>query len=457
MKFEGQADFEKAVLNVMFKKFQERELAFAVLRNYEQLPESVGARDIDILVYPDSIRLVPRLICDVAMILGLGFANFYSDERMVQFTLYYMSEAETIYQIKLDFFVRSEVYGVEVMSASYMLSDREYYNGIPVVSDSTLLLDKLVFHLLVGQPLDSKYDGQFGRILAKNRERITLFLESFMGGAADSVVSSVERGEASRIPSLTLVKRLMLLSRLWVKQGGRGWYGTPIFIYYRMRDFFKPNGVFLSISGPDGSGKTTVIDKVLHQLNWLYGEKTVHYFHFRPNIMPRIAELASASGVNNVVDDRYDQPHRAAASGFAMSMVRFFYYSMDFFLGYLSIACRLLRRRQVVVFDRYFYDLIVDPRRTRIGLPFRFLKSFLPLMPLPRHAFFLRVDSDEIFRRKQELELPVIRELNLKYECLARSGDMLSVDNSGSPEAAVFTIVNTILSHRNAKIIRTLL
>ena len=224
------------------------------------------------------------------------------------------------------------------------------------------------------------------------------------------------------------------------------------FLCYRLRDLISLRGLFLSISGPDGSGKTTVIDQVISQFNRVYGKANIHYAHFRPTVLPRIAEVAKKARALDQVDEDYDRPHRANPSGLGGSLLRLGYYGLDFLFGYFRSVRPILQRREVMLFDRYFYDMIADSFRSRISLPMRLLRMVGCVLPLPHYAFFIEVDPKEIHRRKQELTRERIVELNDRYGDLARRGWLISVDNNGAPQYAADAIIDHIVADRDHKL-----
>jgi hypothetical protein len=147
------------VLHSLFRALGEHRVRYAVLRNYEGLPNTIGARDIDVLVHPTDLAMSCKLMVDIVNAMGLLCANYYTDERITQFALVDRDPNGALKQIKIDFFTGSEVYGVELFSAEKMLVDAWEYNGVMVVSDSILVLDKWIFTLLVGHSLHPKYDS----------------------------------------------------------------------------------------------------------------------------------------------------------------------------------------------------------------------------------------------------------------------------------------------------------
>ena len=194
---------------------------------------------------------------------------------------------------------------------------------------------------------------------------------------------------------------------------------------------------------------------VISQLESIYGQEAVHYFHYRPSILPRIADIAKNLNVVKTVDTNYSQPHRAQPSGVITSSIRLCYYWFDYFVGYFKNIRPLLKRRQIVVFDRYCFDLVADSARVRIALPMFILRWILRLLPLPKYPFFIHVDSNETFRRKKELNINKIIELNENYNSLSNKGWLIEIDNNNNPEIAAATIVDYIVQDRNIQAARS--
>ncbi len=452
----SQTAFEAEVLQALFAAFAENGLRYAVLRNYESLPHSVGSRDIDIVMHPEDLAAACKGVAGIVGRMGLRYGNFFADERLTQFALVGRDEAGGLLQIKIDFFIRSEVYGVEFLSASEMLKDRRSHNGIPVVADHVLLLDKWIFHLLVGHPLHAKYDPDFAAIAQAGGPELIRSLRRFLPEArATELVAGLAEGKGSTLV-LAASERRRALARLWVGQGAAALPRSLRFLGYRLRDRVRPHGVFLSVSGPDGSGKTTVIDMVTAQLGAIFGDKAIHYAHFRPTLLPRIAEVAKKARAVETVDENYDQPHRAKPSGLGGSVARLAYYGLDYVAGYVRSVRPVLKRREVMLFDRYYYDMIADSFRSRISLPMPLLRFFGRFLPLPRYAFFIRVDPEEIHRRKQELTFDRIIELNGRYDDLVRHGWLIPIQNDGAPDVAAAAIVDHIVADRHMQARRRL-
>jgi thymidylate kinase len=441
---------EETVLTRLFGDLAKAGIAHAVLRNYEQLPYRLGARDIDIVVTPENLAAAIAVVVDLANSFGFQFANHYADERMTQLGLWKRREAE-VFDLKIDFFTASQVYGIELLPAREMLRDLRWHNGIPVVSDVVLLLDKWLFHLAVAKPLNPKYDALFGRIAREHPRPLLASLTPLLGDeAARAQVAAMAAGQGSMLAPMPAGERIRLLTRMLGRTGGGRVALMARFVGERLRNRLRPHGTLISVSGPDGSGKTTVIDLVLAQLRQGYGSDSVEYHHFRPTVLPRIAEMAKVTGAVDSVDRDYARPHRAMPSGMTGSAVRLGYYALDYVLGYFLRLRPALTDRKMIVFDRYYYDMICDPGRSRIRLPGWALKLVGRLLPLPQFAFFIHVTPALAHARKQELTLEQITALNQRYGALAASGWMVEIGNDGPAANAASAIVDRIIAHHDA-------
>lgn len=459
MNFSGHEEltqFESQALTHMFDGFATRKLRYGVLRNFENLPVSLNGTDVDILVHPDDLPAALHVIAETARSIGAHYAKAYHDDMITQIVLVKRSHPTTIMPLKIDLLHNRQIQGIQFLDAETMLSDLRTHNGVSVVSEMVMLLDKWLFHLLLGVPLPAKYDADFAAIARGKTGSISGNLARFLPQSrATELVTALTEEKGSTIV-LEPLERWRALARAWVAQGLAALPRSVRFLGFRLRDLLYPQGIFLSVSGPDGSGKTTVIDMVLTQLRAIYGDSAVYYAHFRPTMLPRIAEVAKKTRAVETVDEDYDRPHRAKPSGLIGSAARLGYYWLDYMGGYFRSVHPVLRRREVMLFDRYYFDMIADSFRSRIALPLPLLLTIGRILPLPRYAFFINVEPEEIHRRKQELTVEQIVALNERYNNLVQRGWLIRINNNGAPEEASAAIVDRIIADRHAQAARRL-
>lgn len=155
---------------------------------------------------------------------------------------------------------------------------------------------------------------------------------------------------------------------------------------------YERDGVMVAFLGPDGSGKSSVINSIEAKL---CGKKLVipvKRFHWRPELKEK------KQSPTIVVDPHGDRPR-----GSIMSFVKLCYLAMVFNLGYLLRVKRLLHRGYIVLFDRYYHDLLVDQKRYRYGGSTFLAKVVGKLIPQPDMWILLDASADILYQRKQEV------------------------------------------------------
>jgi hypothetical protein len=115
------------------------------------------------------------------------------------------------------------------------------------------------------------------------------------------------------------------------------------------------------------------------------------------------------------------------------------------------------RITRLVVFDRYYTDIIVDSRRSRIYLNYKFLYWFGRLfIPSLDYNILLTADSEVILKRKQELDSEGICSINEKIEYLSTKKGYSKVLNESTPENAVEKILSYIFEQQHQKNLKRL-
>ena len=317
------------------------------------------------------------------------------------------------------------------MSAEEFLKHKAFNGFLYFVGVEAQFLDKYLYNRTVGAKYPEKYSET--RAAAEHSPLVEEKLGQIFG------LKTV--AECDAVKGRGLLKSVIKAN---LKHPFKTIKNIVNFWYTFVRNYIcSDTGFSMGFTGPDGAGKTTVIDLTIESMGDVF--KTAHsYFHFRPTLFGNLGEVAHAAGVKKEVDRNYSDPHRGKKSGTISSLIRLLYYSVDYVIGYFVKVKTLTRITKFVIFDRYYTDIICDSRRSSIYLPTKFLYVFGRLfIPRLNYNILLTADTNVILERKRELDSESIEAINKKIDYLATKNGYLKVLNNSSPEEAV----NKILSH----------
>lgn len=208
-------------------------------------------------------------------------------------------------------------------------------------------------------------------------------------------------------------------------------------LFQGMRAWLRPNGLFCVVLGPDGVGKSTTIQQLQSELEAFLGPCTKR--RWRPGI------------IKSVTPDTGNRvPHAKAVRGSVMSTLFILTLVLDFTIGYALSTYPAMARSEAVIFDRYFHDLLIDPKRYRYAGP-KWLPQLLSKFIPPRKALFIILDAEEevILSRKQELPIHELKRQRAAYRTFASRTPGAMIISADRP---VDEIVSEIV-HRIAEVL----
>jgi hypothetical protein len=206
----------------------------------------------------------------------------------------------------------------------------------------------------------------------------------------------------------------------------------------------RPRGLCVLVAGPDGVGKSSVAKELVSTLKDDFAN-TVH-LHCRPSLLPRPGSLVG------LPDADTSDPHSRSVHGPALSLAVLMYHWVDFVLGGWMKVSRVRRSAGLVVIERGWLDMAVDPVRYRLS-PLPGIVRFLGrLGPQPDIALILEAPPDVLHLRKAELPATELsRQCKEWHSVLPRGIRTTFIDTSSSFDDVVSKARQAITAAHSAR------
>lgn len=432
---------------LLFRLLNERQINYCVLRNYEELPESTGKSDLDIYVASSSHDAFIRILADVCVKTGAKLVSYKEDRMCPQFAI-----GAHLYGLQIDTHLGVANHrGVSYLDEDIIINNILDYNGIKVLSPVVDGLMCFLKETLNNKRCKTEYcEKAYQAIKGMVREDVEKCLKAFSPAVRSMIYDTLKNKDFSE----DSIRRLgIIASKDLMTVSAKIKYTFTQML--KLKRFVRPLGYTIAFLGTDGSGKSTIIDRISPILNHAF-HKGVRYEHMRPNYLPSLAVLTGKKS-KNAPHEVCTDPHGGKASGFMGSLLRISYYWLDYTYGYFrKVYFDKSVKNHVWIFDRYFYDYVNDPLRACIRLPKWLLKCYGLFVPNPDIVICLGARPEQIHERKPELPIEEVRHQVDTLKAFAeRNRHAVWVDTGCSVEESVDQAMIAILDMMSKRFANT--
>ena len=224
---------------------------YAVLRDFNELPLSQLSHDIDLIIDKKDYL---KIKVDIKKLINLHNLKIISYNKLDIESLIIVEYINTeINFVFLDFFFSYSIFGIETRKSSEVLESRIFNGKIYHVNLVYEFLEKFLYVNFLNKNYPKKYSYIKKEILESYKQEVDFILSDIFG-------SKITLDNIENFSGKELLKKSFLTNMK------RNPFSQLAFITSFYKNYFKskilPNGISMSFTGPDGSGKTTILEIV---------------------------------------------------------------------------------------------------------------------------------------------------------------------------------------------------
>ncbi len=423
----------------------ELEIKYCVVGNIREYPNNIKS-DVDIVVEEKKIKQIKTIVQkfseDEELLLVQCFRHEYNSWR---FVLCWVNSVNNFEVIQLDIcgnYVRNgslyidSIFLLTGRRKKYSINNKDEFFYIPAPEKN------LIYYLI---KKISKLGINHAEIrflneeLQKSPSRSKVMIEKYFNKKdAHLILNSIELERFNQLNnSVEYFNRVLQKRRKFiVKNKIQEWFRL-------LERILKPTGLVIVILGPDGVGKSSLGDGVISGTHGEIFSGAVKRIHLRPYFFNGRNKKNSVTSKSELDVDIY--PYANKDRSFIVSMAKLMYFLLDYVVGYWLLVRPIVVRSGFVVFDRYYYDLFLDPRRYRYGGSILFAKLMSCLIPEPDLILVLDAPALEIHQRKQEVSIDETEQQRNAYTDFAKKNKLCVLLNASKPLITVVGDAKNVL------------
>ena len=356
----------EAMVRALLESLDRECSSYCVLGGYEDLPGAARS-DIDFMVGRQDFERLPQILSSLAR--KTKFRLVRNLEHEITACCYALAQSQPGQVLFLHPDACSDYRRANrtwLRPEAVLARRRRHRNGfwIPAATDAFLYyFIKRIEKLSV----EEQHAQQLSRLFSEDRQGCTkALMRRLTPVSVELVVQAANSENWQPVTEVSLELRKELLSRAPADS-----LKTKYVELKRiMKRAIQPTGLCVAVIGPDTSSKSTVVEQYLSEIAPACTKTAC--FHLRPRLFGDPTKQKIDAG------PRGHQPR-----GILASTGKLLFLWSDYLLGYYLRIYPLKARSTLVVFDGYYYDLLIDPFRFRFEKPRWLARLISALIPLP--------------------------------------------------------------------------
>lgn len=411
-----------------------------ILRNYEGLPEINESKDIDLIIEPGKYDIASRLLMDIFKQYNIEYYYVVKYERV---RCWFGMNAKDDFAIHIDLIEGYVNKGFEIFDFKLMYENTVTYKHYKVLNEPYDIAMLLLYKVIGAKQLKPRYRNKITDGYSHCKSEIKKILSDILGKElSNSVCEKLDSSDYEWIVSHARDISRKSKAIAFIKHPLKTSVNIVAFVIeklYRIGLCPQKYRKLIALEAPDGTGKSTFIEALTVMLaeTFVCDAEKMHVYHFRPSILPNLGAVGEKAGVMKQ-DTDFENPHRHKPANPISSLMRMGYYWLDYVIGGAVCVRKDVQFDKITIFDRYIYDFIIDPLRSRINLPSFLRIIFAKLVQQPQIVFVLNAPAEVIYSRKQELALDEIERQLVEFEKLKSLGkNFVTINANQTPDEMI--------------------
>jgi len=389
------------LFNKLIRIIRRYDIPYAIVGRTEGYPENIGS-DVDVVIPRDRISDFHRMIWEIEDENTKIVQMFQHEIVAFYYVLFHFDDKTRLFiqpDVCTDYYRNGRLLlTADYLLKGYRLSEQGIFNVL--ASEKEFL-----YYLLKKIDKRSLSEDQFKHI----RNSYLIDKDSALHEASlfwkPDCIEIIKQ-------SLDSDNYEIMVSNLKILQAGihssrkRRFADTVRNIFLKVDRIMKPTGLIIAVMGPDGSGKTTVVNQLKKDIEPAF--RRIVQFHLFP--IPQTDE-----------EKANENPQGQKKRGFVLSLLKLCYFVFVYIRGHLIFVLPKKIRSTLTIFDRYYDDILVDSVRYRNGTPNCVVKFFHLFIPEPELWLFLDCPTDIIQARKSEVPASETERQRTAYLELAKA------------------------------------
>ena len=444
------------LLEKVFKVINESNLDYCIQNKYEMMPEEIPS-DIDMMYRDASEEDLDNLVNKVAKETGLIVTQKICQGYFEYTYIISYPCPQKYFQLQLDFYRAISRRGyLNIMPAEEMLENKRFYKCF-YVPDPYIEFKYMWIRRTIKHDMNNEHIEIAKKLYLNNPEKYIEQLKKDFGAEVSSLVLEIlDKNDVE------IFNRNFEVFNSAAKRISRKNASLPVRLKYTAfmlgtvipKRIFHKCGLSVAFIAPDGAGKSTIINRVKETVSGsFYG---VNLYYMRPHLFKNLGHYNKLNPTEEAATN--DNPHGMVCDGVFKSAVRFFFYNLDFQLGTLFKINQKKINKQLVIFDRYYYDYFADMKRYKYSLPAWFPAAFEWMIPKPDMVFVLDGNPEVLYERKKELPISELEKQCSVFNQLAQNRkNFYAINVNRDVDTIVDEVTETILqemSRRTSRIMK---